>query len=47
MAVAGDSAGGGLALALMIRLRAKAKRCLAGALFSPWTDHGLSGEAYT
>jgi acetyl esterase/lipase len=46
IAVAGDSAGGGLALALMIRLRAKAKALpFAGALFSPWTDLSLSGES--
>jgi len=46
IAVAGDSAGGGLALALMIRLRAKAKALpFAAALFSPWTDLGLSGES--
>jgi len=46
IAVAGDSAGGGLALALMIRLRARAKALpFAAALFSPWTDLALSGES--
>ena len=46
IAVAGDSAGGGLALALMIRLRDRAKALpFAAALFSPWTDLGLSGES--
>ena len=46
IAVAGDSAGGGLALALMLRLRAKAKLMpFAAALFSPWTDLLLSGES--
>ena len=46
IAVAGDSAGGGLALALMLRLRAKAKLLpYAAALFSPWTDLLLSGES--
>jgi acetyl esterase/lipase len=46
IAIAGDSAGGGLALALMLRLRAKAKAMpFAAALFSPWTDLLLSGES--
>jgi len=46
IAVAGDSAGGGLALALMLRLRARAKSLpFAAALFSPWTDLGLTGES--
>ncbi len=39
MAVAGDSAGGGLALALLVALRDAGDRLPAGAaLFSPWTD---------
>ena len=46
VAVAGDSAGGGLALALMIRLRARNKALpFSAALFSPWTDLCLSGES--
>jgi len=46
IAVAGDSAGGGLALALIHRLRAKRKRLpFAAALFSPWTDLLLSGDS--
>jgi acetyl esterase/lipase len=41
--VAGDSAGGGLALALLVRLRDAAEPLPAGALaLSPWTD--LSGS---
>jgi monoterpene epsilon-lactone hydrolase len=46
VAVAGDSAGGGLALALMIRLGAGSKPLpFAAALFSPWTDLCLTGES--
>jgi acetyl esterase/lipase len=43
--VAGDSAGGGLALALLIALRDR-KRPLpaAAALLSPWTDLAITGE---
>jgi acetyl esterase/lipase len=43
--VAGDSAGGGLSLALLIMLRDR-KRPLpaAAALLSPWTDLALTGE---
>jgi acetyl esterase/lipase len=44
--IAGDSAGGGLALALMLAAR---KECLplpaACALFSPWTDLACTGAA--
>jgi len=41
MFVAGDSAGGGLALALMLELRRRGERQPAGAvLLSPWTDLG-------
>lgn len=44
--VAGDSAGGNLALALCLRLREE-KRLLPGALLlmSPWTDMTLSGAS--
>lgn len=43
---AGDSAGGGMALALMIRLRDEGKPLPAGAvLFSPWTDLACSGDS--
>jgi monoterpene epsilon-lactone hydrolase len=44
--VAGDSAGGGLALALMLRLRELGVP-LPGraALFSPWTDLAATGES--
>jgi acetyl esterase/lipase len=43
MAVAGDSAGGGLCLGLMLRLReARQPLPLAGALISPWVDLTLS-----
>ena len=44
--VAGDSAGGGLALSLMLVLRAAATPLpAAGALFSPWTDLAATGES--
>lgn len=44
--VAGDSAGGGLALALIAALRAAGEPLPAGAvLLSPWTDLGISGES--
>jgi monoterpene epsilon-lactone hydrolase len=44
--VAGDSAGGGLTLALLIALRDR-KRPLpaAAALLSPWTDLALTGKS--
>lgn len=47
IAVAGDSAGGGLAVSLMLSLRA-AGRALpaAGLLLSPWTDMAATGESY-
>ena len=46
MVIAGDSAGGGLALALMVRLRdAKIRLPLAAALFSPWTDLAGTGKS--
>ena len=44
--ISGDSAGGGLALALMIRLRDKLKPLPASAaLFSPWTDLAGTGDS--
>jgi len=45
--VAGDSAGGGLTLALLIALRDR-KRPLpaAAALLSPWTDLALTGKSF-
>lgn len=44
--VAGDSAGGGLALALLLAARAEGLPQPAGTvLFSPWTDVSLSGPS--
>jgi acetyl esterase/lipase len=44
--VAGDSAGGGLALALLLALRDGAHPLPAGAvLFSPWTDLAATGRS--
>ena len=44
--VAGDSAGGGLALSLMVRLRDAGARLPDGAvLLSPWTDLMLTGDS--
>jgi monoterpene epsilon-lactone hydrolase len=44
--VAGDSAGGGLALSLLLALREAAVPLPAGAvLFSPWTDLAATGES--
>ncbi len=46
LVVAGDSAGGGLALALMISLRDRgAPLPRAAALFSPWTDLAATGAS--
>jgi monoterpene epsilon-lactone hydrolase len=46
IAVAGDSAGGGLALALLVCLRDAGKPLPALAVcISPWTDLSLSGES--
>ena len=46
--LAGDSAGGGLALALMLACRQQNLSLPAGAvLFSPWTDLTCSGAAVT
>lgn len=48
VAVAGDSAGGGLALALAQRLRESGQEPPAAiALLSPWTDLLLTGDAIT
>lgn len=47
MFVAGDSAGGGLSLALMLRLKAAGKpQPRAAALMSPWTDLKISGASH-
>jgi acetyl esterase/lipase len=44
--VAGESAGGGLALAMMLLLRAKGKELpRSAALFSPWTDLAGTGDS--
>ncbi len=44
--IAGDSAGGGLALALLVNLRdASAPLPVAAVCISPWTDLSLSGES--
>jgi epsilon-lactone hydrolase len=44
--VGGDSAGGGLALSLMLALRAAGVGLPAGAaLFSPWTDLAATGDS--
>lgn len=46
--VAGDSAGGGLALALLVALRDAGDPLPAAAtLISPWTDLSVSGESVT
>lgn len=46
--VAGDSAGGGLALALLLYLRDHGMPLPAGAIvMSPWTDLTCSGESFT
>ena len=46
LVVAGDSAGGGLSLSLIIALRAAGMPLpAAAALFSPWTDLAASGES--
>jgi acetyl esterase/lipase len=47
MFVAGDSAGGGLSLALMLTLKEKGKtQPKAAALLSPWTDLTISGRSH-
>ncbi len=46
LVLAGDSAGGGLALALMLALRdSGAPLPAAAALFSPWTDLAATGDS--
>lgn len=46
VAIAGDSAGGGLALALLLEARdAGAPAPKAAALFSPWTDLAVAGAS--
>ncbi len=46
IAIAGDSAGGGLSLKLAIALRAEnIRRPSSVALISPWTDLSMSGES--
>ena len=48
LALAGDSAGGGLALSLLLALRDVGQPMpAAAALMSPWTDLSASGESYT
>ncbi|MFJ9993728.1 alpha/beta hydrolase fold domain-containing protein [Pseudomonas putida] len=49
IAVVGDSAGGGLALALLARLAAEAQQPqpVAGVAFSPWADLSFSGPSMT
>ncbi len=45
--LAGDSAGGGLALCLLLKLREEGLPLPAGAIcYSPWIDMTLSGESY-
>jgi acetyl esterase/lipase len=46
LAVAGDSAGGGLALALLLALRDAGEPLpAAAAVFSPWTDMAATGDS--
>jgi epsilon-lactone hydrolase len=46
--VMGDSAGGGLALALLLKLRDdRLPLCAAAVALSPWTDLGLTGPSLT
>ncbi len=45
IALGGDSAGGGLALALLAALLARGERPAALVAFSPWCDLTLSGES--
>jgi len=45
--LAGDSSGGGLALALLLRLRGAGEEGpLAACLFSPWTDLACTGASF-
>ncbi len=46
LVIAGDSAGGGLALAALVRLRDEGERLpAAAALLSPWVDLALTGNS--
>ncbi len=46
--LAGDSAGGNLALALTLKLKEQGRRLPGGlVLFSPWTDLGCHGKSYS
>ena len=46
--LAGDSAGGGLAMALCMELRTNGEPMPAGLVaMSPWTDLAITGESYT
>lgn len=48
IAVAGDSAGAGLAVALLVRLKELGMRQPAGALlFSPWVDMTATADSYS
>jgi acetyl esterase/lipase len=48
VALAGDSAGGGLVLALLVSLREAGQPLpVAGVCLSPWTDLSLSGRSWT
>jgi acetyl esterase/lipase len=48
LVVAGDSAGGGLALALLLAAKAAGLPMPAAAMvFSPWTDLAITGESIT
>ena len=45
--IGGDSSGGNLAIALMLKIRDKGKKMPSGAfLLSPWTDMTMSGKSY-
>lgn len=46
--IAGDSAGGNLALEIALHLRAQKRKLPLGfVLFSPWTDMRITGNSYT
>jgi acetyl esterase/lipase len=48
IALAGDSAGGGLVLSAFLKLRADGLRLPAcGVCFSPWADLAVTGESFT
>ncbi len=48
VALVGESAGGGLALALLVKIASdpSVRSAVAAALFSPWLDLSQSGESY-